>query len=297
MGQRELAGRGAQVDRVPGRRLFQTPHLGDDLRRRLHVVVARPVGAALRAGGQDAAVVGPAGDDADVLLQAQRQQLVQRALLQDRVAAGQQEAVEVAGARQAHQHLALIHAGADRADHALRAEPVQHRVGAVHHFREVLVRIMDVHDVQAVDAQPRQAVLQRALDPVGAVVVVALDHPGARAVPGLGESAGARHVLEPPADLGRQHVAVARHAAQRGADPPLAGAGAIERGGIQEVDARLQRRAHDLVRLLVGNVAVDAADRRASQAHPGDLQLRRSKPYALQRVHAFLLPVRAHWYP
>ena len=156
---------------------------------------------------------------------------------------------------------------------------------------------MDVHDVQAVDAQPRQAVLQRPFDPVGAVVVDALDHPGAGAVPVLGESAGAGHVLEPPADLGRQHVAVARHAAQRGADPPLAGARPVQRGGIDEVDAGLQGGAHDLRRLLVGDVAVEAADRRAPQAHPGHLQVRRSEPYALQRIHAFLLayPTESAW--
>ena len=62
---------------------------------------------------------------------AERQQLVERDLVEQRVAAGQQEAVEVGLAGEAGQHLGLVHAGADRPDDALRAQLGERLVGAV----------------------------------------------------------------------------------------------------------------------------------------------------------------------
>ena len=67
----------------------------------------------------------------DVPRFAHRNQVVQRPLLQQRVAAGEQEGVPVAEAQRIDQHFLLVHADADGGDRAGAAEFLQRLVAAV----------------------------------------------------------------------------------------------------------------------------------------------------------------------
>ena len=71
-----------------------------------------------RTGGQNARVVGPAQNDADIAFFAQRQEAVERLLLQQRVTPGQKEPVKIPQTQQAFADLPFIDAGADRSDFA-----------------------------------------------------------------------------------------------------------------------------------------------------------------------------------
>src|SRR3954454_16289836 len=96
------------------------------------------VGAGHRTGGQDAGIVGAADQKRDVPLGAVGQERVQRRLLEQRVAAGEQETVEVAGAGKILAGLDLVDPGADRAHDALLAQPQHGTVSAGHHLAEAL---------------------------------------------------------------------------------------------------------------------------------------------------------------
>src|SRR6185312_7168584 len=86
-------------------------------------------GAGDGAGGEDAGVVGPAHEEADAALLAERQEGLQRLLFEQRIAAGQEEAVEVARLRQLLAAVPLVEAGADSADGAALAQ-LHHRLVA-----------------------------------------------------------------------------------------------------------------------------------------------------------------------
>src|SRR6266851_8106783 len=84
-------------------------HLG---RRRMIVVGRTGDGA----GRQYAGIERPADDDCDVSRNAERQEAVERRLLEQRVAAGEEEAIEITGLGETLAGLPFIDADADRAD-------------------------------------------------------------------------------------------------------------------------------------------------------------------------------------
>ena len=118
--ERELQRRRRERDAMAAADGVDPAHPLEHLGRRCPVVVGR---ALARPGGEDARVERPADQDADLLLDAERQQLVERALLQQRVAAGEQDAVEVGVAGEAQAGLDLVDADPDRLDHAGPAQP------------------------------------------------------------------------------------------------------------------------------------------------------------------------------
>jgi hypothetical protein len=69
-----------------------------------------------RAGRQNAGVERAADDNPDVPLFAERQETFERVLLQERIAASEQEAVEIASFQKCLANLPLIEARADRPD-------------------------------------------------------------------------------------------------------------------------------------------------------------------------------------
>src|SRR6266436_6897669 len=100
----------------------------EELRRRGLVVVMR----AVLGVGQDAAVVDAAGDDRNAALDAFGQQLLEGDLVQQGVAASQQEAVEVAFTGESRKHLGLVHAGAHSSDGAVGAQAIERSICASH---------------------------------------------------------------------------------------------------------------------------------------------------------------------
>ena len=169
---------------MPSANRLHAAHLCQHLFRRGRVVVIR---AFHRSSRQNPRVVRPANDDSHALFRAQRQQLAQRFLLQQRVAASQQKGVEIAGAGKVGQHLPLVHAEADGLDDLLLAQLVERGIGLGHHWVEVpplarrpirldafcLVRVVDQHHVEAVRFEPRQTPLNRAQHRVACKVEIA----------------------------------------------------------------------------------------------------------------------------
>jgi hypothetical protein len=123
-----------------------------------------------------------------------RQQFGERALVEEGVAARAQHHVDVGVLDEAGEHLGLVHARADRADDALRAELLQGRIALAEGLFGVVVRVVEVDDVDPVEAEPFQAGLQAAAYAVGAEV------PDAAVCGGHGEAVG--EVVAVPRPLG-----------------------------------------------------------------------------------------------
>ena len=128
------------------------------------------VGRARVRGGEHAGVEHAAGDDRHAAAQRRGQQLGRGGLVEQRVPAGHQHHVDVRVGDEPGEHLRLVHAGADRADDAGRAQLLQRRVGLAERLLGVVVRVVDERDVDPVEAEPGQARLQAARDAVGAEV-------------------------------------------------------------------------------------------------------------------------------
>ena len=159
----ELQRRGPQVDAMsPARRRQLVPardHRGGSRR----VVV----GAAAR---EQAGIVGAAHDHRHPTRHASREQRIQRRRVEQRVSSGQEKDVGIGGVQRAQAGLDEIDAQAPAPDHTFLAHPPQGGHGAGHRRVEAVapgrpVRIgadvVDVGDVDAIEAEPRQARLDR----------------------------------------------------------------------------------------------------------------------------------------
>ncbi len=114
----------------------------------------------VRVAHEDAAVEHSAGDDGDAALDAERQQLVERTRVEERVPTREQQTVDVGLAREASEHLGLVHADADRAHDTFAAEPFECGVRTGQSLVEMVVRIVNVHDVDAVEAKALEAFVE-----------------------------------------------------------------------------------------------------------------------------------------
>ena len=155
----------------------------------------------------------------------------------------------------------LVHTGADRPHHALLAELEQRGEGALERGLLVIVRVVDEHDIEAVESEASEAVVDRTQHAVARVVEPrrkATRHP---------EDAGVEVRIgnESPSDLRREHEFVTRVAAQDAAEPSLREPVAVERRGVEAPDACVPCRRHR----RVGDVLVErgehVAERGATQ--------------------------------
>ena len=89
-----------------------------------------------------------------------------RDLVEQRVAAGAQQDVEIGLAHEAGQHLGLVHPGADRPDHALRPQLGKRRVRLGDRGLPVFVRVVDEQDVDPVETEPLEALVDGPADRV-----------------------------------------------------------------------------------------------------------------------------------
>ena len=158
MREREAQRRGLEVDAVARAHRGEPLRARDHRRRRGRVIVGR----ARRRVGEEPAVEHPARDDAHAALGAERQQIDERGLIEQRVAAREQHAVELGLAHEAREQRRAVHPGTDRAHHALRAQPPQCGKGAAQRGLGMVVGIVHVQDVDAIRAEPRQALVERA---------------------------------------------------------------------------------------------------------------------------------------
>lgn len=258
-------------------------HLG----RRRAVVVA---GAGARVG-QQARVEGAADDHRRTAFLGGREQFGERALVEEGVAPGAQHRVDVGVPDEAGEHPGLVHARADRADDAFRAQPFQGRVALAEGLFGVVVGVVQVDEVDAVDAEPGEAGLQGAPDAVGGEV------PDAAVGGGDGEAvsevvAGVVAVdgFEAAADLGGEGVLGARAGAQGLAEAAFGEAEAVVRGGVEVPHALPPGGGDGLVRLCVVERGVEVADAAGAEAEGGDRHapaVERVPSLVLARVHRF----------
>src|SRR5205823_6136421 len=173
---------------------------------------------------------------------------------------------------EADERLGEVHSGADRADRALRAQPVERAVRTGECLLLALLGVVDVQDVDAIEAEPLQALLERAERTVVAVVEDRLER--RRLVPDratrLPRGAGAQE----PAHLGRERVRVPRLPPEREAEPPLGEAVPVQRRRVEEADPALPGPLDG----REGGVLVDgleqAAERRSPESEPRDHLIR-----------------------
>ena len=158
-----------------------------DVRRRRPVVVAR---VRARAGREDAGIEDAAQQHADAARGRERQELVLRRLLEQRIAAGEEHAVDVGFPDEPRAHAGIVDADADRAPITRCA-----RSSASARQRAVLrlanarldaglavrpgVDIVDEHDVDGGGAEPQQRLLERAHRPVVRVVEMPVERQAA----------------------------------------------------------------------------------------------------------------------
>jgi hypothetical protein len=244
---------------VPGAGIPEPAGPGQQGGRRRGIVVA----CAVTGIGQDAAVEHAARQHGDAAPLAQREQAGRRRVVEQRVAAGHQHAVQVAALDEPGQRRRRVHAGADGADRALGAEFGQRGVRLVRRLLHEVVGVVDEYDVHPVEPEPFQAFLQAAPHSVPAVVA----DPGQRRyvvksllaldVPGGGH--------QPPAHLGAHGELVPGAPGQERAEPPLGHADAIMRRRVEGPDPRFPGRGHRPGRRLVADRRVEPADGRPAK--------------------------------
>ena len=192
-------------------------------------------------------------------------------MIEQRVASGEHEAVEIAVRGKALEDCPVVDADADRLDGTASPQRIERPISTAHGLRIALldqialplaIDVMDQHDVDGIGAQALHAVLQRAHRGVVAVVVADFERSGAAASAG-GGTAVAR--VEQPTDLGRQHDAPAIDAAQARAEAMLGEAGAVERRNVEIAKPAARSAALKAAR---GNRIRVARSRRPNGAHP-----------------------------
>ena len=145
MGERELDGGGLERDAVPladrGKPLGLRPTTSAAAgRSRTRLPGRGSASMPLFITPADAATPTPRSTQAG-------SSVAERLLVEQRVAAGEQEHVDVGLADEPGEHRRLVHPGADRAHDALVAQPGERRVGAVDRRLPVIVGVVDVGDV------------------------------------------------------------------------------------------------------------------------------------------------------
>ena len=140
----------------------EVPHPGEHVVRHDLVLVT-----GLRRGlSEHASVEDAAEDHADAAPCTLRQQFLRATLIEERVAACEQDAVDASVPGEPRQHSGLVHAHADGTDHAVTAQTLQRPVRTVHRLRVVIVRVVNENDVESLQAEPAEAFLDAAHDRV-----------------------------------------------------------------------------------------------------------------------------------
>ena len=157
-----------------------------DVRRRRAV----PVGRARARVGQHAAVERCRGEHRDAALPAQRQELVGGGLVEQRVAPCDQHAVEVRFTNEAHGRCGVVDSRAHGADDALLAELDQRGHGLPDRLVQVVLRVVNVDELDPVEAEAAEAVLERPTDALAAVIAHSTESGRLREDVGAGRFAG-----------------------------------------------------------------------------------------------------------
>ena len=169
------------------------------------------------------------------------------------------------------EHRCLVHSRSVAADDALGAQLGQRRRRLLEGFPDVVVRIVDEDEVDAIEAEALEARLDRAEHPVTAEV------PDPAMGRGDGEPLRIRLIagvrgLQPPAHLRGHHELVARVGPQRPAEPSFGQAEAVVGCGVEVAKAGIPGCGTAVIRHVIGDSAEQVADLRAAEPELGQPQ-------------------------
>ena len=119
---------------------------------------------------EEAAVEDTRCDHRDAPFHAERQQFVEGALLEQCVPACQHEGVHVGVAGELGQHRGLVHAGTDSGDDTLSPQLFERRIPVPERSFPVVVRVVEIDEIDAVEAEPLETGFERAKDAVAAEI-------------------------------------------------------------------------------------------------------------------------------
>ena len=237
--------------------------------------------------GEQPAVVDAAGDDRDAALGAQRKQLGERVVIEQRVAAGEQEAVEIGRAREASEHRRLVHAGSDRANRALVPQTLERAERDAGRLVVVLVGVVDVQHVDAVEREPLEALGDRAKHALLAEVEDRID---IRRAVVVAHRIGVRQLAEQPPDLRRDHDFVARQGRQTTTETRLREPVPVLRRGVEKAHSGVDGLGDRGGRSLVRDRLVEPADRSRPETEPRHLEPARAEGHTLGRIESHRQP-------
>src|ERR1700722_19346101 len=289
----ELQGRRSQGDAEILANPFDGADAREDRFRRQTVIVVSAVDRACR---RDAAIVAASERDRDIPRLTERQEGIERVLFEQRVAPGEQEAIEVPFAQGLVADLPFVTADADRFDQALRPQLVERLVGTVHGGAEMrllnlrrMAEIVDVVDERNVDALERhalKAVFEGAHGPIVAVVVNDLER--RRIDPELRFDTTAGLGFEEPADLRRENIFAARAPPQPLSEAKLGEAVPVERGRVEIPEPCVPCAVRHRASVDVGHKPELIAERRCSEAHRRHFEPRGAEGPLLRWFHRAL---------
>ncbi len=259
------------------------------------VLGALVVVASARSGiaGEDARVVGTSQDHRDLPLRACGEQLIEGALVQECVAPGDEEAVEVAPLHRLQTHLALVDPETEGPHASLCPERIEGPVSPFHRGLEdrrmdlgavgQRAQVMEEEDVEALTAHALEALLHRAHHGIVGVVEDGIE--GKRVDETLIRAGGSFPGLQQPTDLGRDRVALARLAAQRLPQASLREPVAVVGRGVEVAHALFEGGRHGPLCLGITHGSVEIAETSGAEAQLAHLYRTVSDRPALRCLH------------
>ena len=184
---------------------------------------------------------GAGGVDRDAALPARGQQLGGGGLVEQGVAARDQHAVGLRFADEAHGRRGIVDARAHGADGALRAELGECGHGLADRLIQMVLRVVDVDELDPVEAEPDEALVDRTADALAAVIADAPESGGLREDVGAGRFAGCAGD-EQPADLRAEDELRPGTVAQCRPEPLLGQPGAVVRSRVERAHAEIPGR-------------------------------------------------------
>jgi hypothetical protein len=229
---------------------------------------------------EDAGVERTSDDNRNVFAHAERQDLVDGGLIEKRVAAGDEKAVERACLSEIDQHLIDLSADAGGSDDPLMAQLGENRIGLANclldmaHSARKLDDVVDVGDIDALEPDPLPALRQRLPRGRRAIVVHAAQRarrPPLRKVDRFGEGIFRRVGSQESADLGRDDVVAAIVSSERLAKPDFRGPETVVWRRVETSHARRPSRLDDFA---PGVILMQGAEKTGTEPKARDLQLR-----------------------
>ena len=182
-----------------------------------HVVEPRSV----RRIGEHAAVESAADDDGDAFPDAEREQPCVRGLVEERVATGEQDAVGSGLGDDSGEAARVAHSRADRPDDPFVAELRESGQRLRDRLVEVIVGVVDEHEVDPVETEAFEAFLERTADAVSAEVEDGSQLRGCAPHAGREALTASRALTKQAADLRRDGDHARWRFTEHGADAPL----------------------------------------------------------------------------